>query len=358
MTRPLERASRPGPRRRGAAPRAAPRERPPARPERILVTKQHNQLGDFILATPILESLAAAYPGAAIDYLASPVQAEAAGLSPTIRRVWLLAGKGISGRGRSLPALIRGLRRERYDLAIVLVTVSYSTTSALIAALSGARYRIAGRIAKSPPGAGLFHAEVTIPEEAHETDRVLAHLAALGIEPSTRRPRLAVSDGEVAQARRIVRASLADPGEILVGIHPGAGKLPNRWPAAAYGGSPREETPGARWDPPRPLRRAPRGSAPRRDGASLRAACDPLARRPAPGARRGDADPRAPRGERHGDAPPPPRRSGFRRSASTVRRTPPSGRRSRPRGASSSRRGRGSTRFLSRPLRKPSRRFL
>lgn len=207
----------------------------PTRVDRILVTKQHNQMGDFILASPVIDSLSAAFPGAAVDYLASPVQAEAAGLSPTIRRVWLLDGKGISGRGPRLPGLVGALRRQRYDLALVLVTVSYSTTSALIGVLCGARYRVAGRIGTSPGGRSLFHREVAIPDEGHETDRALAHLRALGIEPSTRRPRLEIPREEVLLARKILGASGGARGDLWVGLHPGAGKLPNRWPAAAFG---------------------------------------------------------------------------------------------------------------------------
>lgn len=118
---------------------AAPRGVPiPARVRRILVTKQHNQMGDFILASPLFANLARAFPGAAIDCLASPVQAEVAGLVPEIRRVWLLEGRGIVGRAGRLLPLVRALRRQRYDLALCVVTVSYSTTSAILLALSGA----------------------------------------------------------------------------------------------------------------------------------------------------------------------------------------------------------------------------
>lgn len=207
----------------------------PSRVRRILVTKQHNQMGDFILASPILANLARAYPGASIDYLASPVQAEVAGLVPEIRRVWLLEGRGIVGRGRRLPALVRALRRERYDLAVCVVTVSYSTTSALVLALSGARFRVAGRVPASPRGASLFHREVALPEGAHETDRALAHLAVLGIAPAAREPRLVATREERETARCLLATLGWGEGEPLVGIHPGAGKAPNRWAPSRFG---------------------------------------------------------------------------------------------------------------------------
>jgi ADP-heptose:LPS heptosyltransferase len=207
----------------------------PARVQRILVTKQHNQMGDFILASPLFANLARAFPGATIDYLASPVQAEVAGLVPEIRRVWLLEGRGIFGRGRRVVSLVRSLRQERYDLALSVVTVSYSTTSALLLALSGARFRVAGRIAASPGGRSLFHREIGIPEGFHETDRALAHLAALGLAPGVRAPRLVATREEIETGRLLLGALGWSDGDLLVGIHPGAGKAPNRWPAPYFG---------------------------------------------------------------------------------------------------------------------------
>lgn len=207
----------------------------PARVQRILVTKQHNQMGDFILASPLFANLARAFPGAAIDYLASPVQAEVAGLVPEIRRVWLLEGRGIVGRGRRVLSLVRSLRQERYDLALCIVTVSYSTTSALLLSLSSARFRVAGRIAQSPRGRSLFHREIAIPEGFHETDRALAHLAALGIAPGQRTARLVATREEIETAGYLLAALGWREGDVLVGIHPGAGKAPNRWPAAHFG---------------------------------------------------------------------------------------------------------------------------
>ncbi|MFN0150766.1 MAG: glycosyltransferase family 9 protein [bacterium] len=208
---------------------------PPSDVRRILVTKQHNQLGDFILATPLIASLARGYPGATIDYLANPLQHEAARLVPEVDRVFLLEGRGIAHRGPRLAPLVRALRARRYDLAICVVTVSYSTTSALLLALSGARFRLAGRIATSPSGPSLFHREVPVAEDAHETDRALAHLAGLGIEATTRVPRLIVPDDEWRAARRALAASGAAQSDAVVGVHPGAGKLPNRWPAPLFG---------------------------------------------------------------------------------------------------------------------------
>ncbi len=208
---------------------------PPANVRRILVTKQHNQLGDFILMTPLIASLARGFPEATIEYLASPLQHEAARFVPQIDRIFVLEGVGIVHRGRRLAPLVRALRARRYDLAISVVTVSYSTTSALLLALSGARFRLAGRIASSPRGPSLFHREVAIPEEAHETDRALAHLAGLGLEPATRVPRMVVPDEDRPAARRALVAGGAAECDLIVGIHPGAGKLPNRWPAPLFG---------------------------------------------------------------------------------------------------------------------------
>lgn len=86
----------------------------------ILVVRA-GALGDTLMATPVIPALAERYPGAAIDFLSSagaaPLLEGAAGL----RRVFAL-------RHRNLPfwlslekrALVRQIRAERYDLAVVL----------------------------------------------------------------------------------------------------------------------------------------------------------------------------------------------------------------------------------------------
>ncbi len=206
-----------------------------SRVERILVTKQHNQMGDFIVASPLIANLARLFPRAAIDVLASPIQAEVAGLVPEVRRVWLVETNGITKHAARLAGVVRALRRERYDLAIAVVTFSYSTTTAVLLALSGARFRIAGRISQSPRGRSFFHREVVLQEGGHETDRALAHLAAIGAEPSTRTPRLAATREEIETARVQLAARGWGPSDAVVAIHPGAGKRLNRWPAPLFG---------------------------------------------------------------------------------------------------------------------------
>jgi ADP-heptose:LPS heptosyltransferase len=88
--------------------------------QRILVIRA-GALGDTLMATPVVPALARRYPGARIDFLAS------APAAPLLH--------GVAGLGHVIPlsqrnvpywlsleklALVRRLRRERYDLAVVL----------------------------------------------------------------------------------------------------------------------------------------------------------------------------------------------------------------------------------------------
>ncbi len=78
-------------------------------------------LGDTLMATPVVPALAQRYPGARIDFLAS---AQAAPLLEGVAGI----GRLVTLRQRNIPywlspeklALVRRLRRERYDLAVVL----------------------------------------------------------------------------------------------------------------------------------------------------------------------------------------------------------------------------------------------
>ncbi|MGH9329106.1 MAG: glycosyltransferase family 9 protein, partial [Vicinamibacterales bacterium] len=87
---------------------------------RILVVRA-GALGDTLMATPVVPALAARYPGAAIDVLASAGAAPLLANNPRLQRVlslmWRNLPYAVSLEKRTL---VRRLRAASYDLAIVL----------------------------------------------------------------------------------------------------------------------------------------------------------------------------------------------------------------------------------------------
>lgn len=93
---------------------AAPR--PVAGARRVLVI-QTAKIGDLICATPLLRALAAALPDARVDLLAQPFAAELLAREPSVHRCLPVTA---TAGWRAKIALVRRLRRERYDLVVGL----------------------------------------------------------------------------------------------------------------------------------------------------------------------------------------------------------------------------------------------
>lgn len=87
-------------------------------PERLLVVTLSN-IGDVVMTTPVLETLAARYPGTAIDIVGDQRSSGVLGGAPWLGEVFHRDKRG--GLAAQL-ALVRRLRRRRYALAVDLRT--------------------------------------------------------------------------------------------------------------------------------------------------------------------------------------------------------------------------------------------
>ena len=97
-----------------------------------------NLIGDTVMASPFLRSLRLGYPRAEIDVVIKPHVAPTLDGAPWIDRIVPFAPKAKDPAHRSM-ALIRHLRKTRYDLAILLPN---SFRSALMARLGNVKRRV------------------------------------------------------------------------------------------------------------------------------------------------------------------------------------------------------------------------
>lgn len=201
------------------------------RPTRILVVRQHNQMGDMVCATPGLRAIATTWPGAQVALVTSPVNAGVVDGNPHLARV-LVFEKPL----RRLPAFVREVRAWRAELAIVPSSVSFSLTSALIGLCSGARHVVG---ADSRPFGWDFSARcfsLLMPAspvvDRPAVDHALAPLRAVGIDTADTSTIVVPTPAQRAEAAAIMAAlGLADG---FWALHPGAGKRQNAWPAARF----------------------------------------------------------------------------------------------------------------------------
>lgn len=211
--------------------------------ERILVIRQHNQLGDMLCAVPLLRALRGRFPSASIVLIASPVNYEVMVHLRYIDRVINFdkrefLRRGVSGIGK-LVRFIRALRSENFDLAIVPSTVSMSFTSDLLARLSGARMRIGIKSLDGKENIAAFCFNMTVELDwrttptRHQTLRNLDVARPLDVRAADLCLEMTLNSLELEEANLLRERKLA-LGKKLVIYHPGAGKIPNRWDAGRF----------------------------------------------------------------------------------------------------------------------------
>jgi ADP-heptose:LPS heptosyltransferase len=223
-----------------------PRRIPPVDPasfSRILVIRQHNQLGDMLCVTPLLRALREKFPGGFLALMTSPVNYDVMLHNGSLDEVVNFDKRDfLDDRGLHLIVFwrfIRSLRSRRFDLVIVPATVSTSVTSDLMAFLTGARVRIgAGNINGRPNPSSFFYTHeraLDWPEGAHrhQTERNLDIADLLSLSSADLTLELALTREERDWGSTMIR-TMSDGRRPVVAYHVGAGKRPNRWPAGKF----------------------------------------------------------------------------------------------------------------------------
>ena len=223
---------------RGARVSAAEFSRLPV--ARLLVIRQHNQMGDMLLAVPAFRGLRKRFPGARITLVGSSINSEVMANNPYVDEVLTYAKRRTRCNPLDLVRFIVALRRRRFDAVIVLNTVSFSVTSMLVALASGARIRVGSTSA--PFGHDLssrfYHLELPLPsdgelERMHESEHNLYPLAAIGVREDDLASLLVPTAEDEAESERFVAAAFAEGARFVV-VHPGAGKRQNAWPPERF----------------------------------------------------------------------------------------------------------------------------
>src|SRR5215208_1266680 len=215
--------------------RTRPAAGPPewgAAPRRVLFLRP-DRIGDMILSTGLIRAIAESHPTIVLDVLAAPGNARVLREDRHVHEVVLFE----RSKPWTLPALVRRLRRTRYDAVIDPMPTAASLTTLLFMLASGARQRV------GVAGRGIDEAlTVAVPPRAgaqHLVDHLSALAAGFGLDPGSPalKPRLTLSDAERDAAEARWRAAGSDGASsgarrrrrrLLVNVS--AGKPRRRWP--------------------------------------------------------------------------------------------------------------------------------
>ncbi|MFL5845871.1 MAG: glycosyltransferase family 9 protein [Solirubrobacteraceae bacterium] len=203
---------------------------------RLLAVRLDN-LGDVLVTTPAIRAIKAALPDIEIALLASPVGAQAGRLNRDISEVieyeapWVDPWQTISHDAERELALIERLRAGRFDAAVIFTSFRQSPLpAAYLCYLAGIPLRLG---ATMDAAGSLLTTRLKRPESlAHEVERALDLVGAVGIPPAESRLVLDLPADARVQASRL-RTDLMGTSESnarpLVVVHPGCSM-----PARAY----------------------------------------------------------------------------------------------------------------------------
>ena len=199
---------------------------------RILVIRQHDYLGDFLLATPVLRALRESFPQAHVGVLVRGYTAELARHNRYINELLVFEEHGWNWTPGKIWRLTAGLLRG-WDLAIVLSTVSHSLTSDLLVCCARPRY-ILGSQDRVFPGCKrnfLYNLEAPCRDGVrHQTERNLDIVRYLGVDTADRGEVITLQPQDNLFARGFLRRHQLEEDERMIALHIGAGKISNRWP--------------------------------------------------------------------------------------------------------------------------------
>lgn len=211
---------------------------------RILIIRQHDQFGDFLLTTPAIRALRGRFPDAHLTLVVRAYLYPVARGNPDVDDVLVFHESGWKWRPRDIGSFV-GLMRNPVDLAVVFNTVSHSFSSDLIAWLSGAA------VVMGPATPTFDHLDhnpfytVNVPvdpEPRHQIQRNLDVVRQVGADTDDLSYAYAMSEDERTGGRELIdglAGGTAGPGRSrrsgrsggpVVAVHFGTGDARKRYP--------------------------------------------------------------------------------------------------------------------------------
>lgn len=199
---------------------------------RILIIRQQDQMGDFLLSTPAIHAVRIRFPDCHIGIVIKDYFADTMRYSPDVDEALIFFRSGKDWTWSRIKSFWKQLRR-RWDMAIILSSESHSLTSDVLAWLSGAPW-ILGSDALPFEGCTrnfLYNLCVPDPPEYwHQARRNLELVRYIGADWDSLSETITVTESErqtVSEAYPTLYQNRKIPA---IGFHIGANKSENRWP--------------------------------------------------------------------------------------------------------------------------------
>jgi heptosyltransferase-2 len=186
---------------------------------RSIVIRMPNWIGDLIMATPILTDVRRAFPEAHVTAMSRTPICDLLSEDPDINELFCFSKVSGFGRRSGKRDIIEKLRRGNYDLGILL-TRSFSSAWWFWQGDVKRRLGYNGNARRL-----LLTDPVHMPKNIDSQHLVVTYktlLQPLGIELSSSRPRLYLTEQEIQEAKALLKKLGVPEGQPLIGINPGA----------------------------------------------------------------------------------------------------------------------------------------
>jgi len=202
-------------------------------PKKILIIRQHNQLGDLLAGVSLFRALKETYPDCHVSLVVSPLNYPGMVKNKFLDRIYVFDKKKLINPlyySKTIKFL-----KEGYDLVIVPVVVSISFTSNLLARLAKAKTRIGANSldGKINSSAFFFDRKVDLNWRNHPdsnvSERSLDIVRPFGINTENYRSEISFDNNDIEEAKQFVNRFTEKNNKLLIGLHVGAGKQNNRW---------------------------------------------------------------------------------------------------------------------------------
>lgn len=206
--------------------------------KKILIVRQHNQLGDLLSGVSLFRAFKEKYPDCHLTLIASPDNYQGIVKNKFIDRFFVFDKHKLINPSYIIQ--LKNILKENYDLALVPVVVSISFTSNIIARLSKSEIRIGCDSLDGVENQSkfLFDRRVKLDwrlnPDSNVSERCLDIIRPFGIDTNNFRSEITFDSDDIQFAKRFLSKAGYNNTRKLIGFHVGAGKLPNQWSLNKY----------------------------------------------------------------------------------------------------------------------------
>ncbi|GIV46189.1 MAG: glycosyl transferase family 9 [Ignavibacterium sp.] len=206
--------------------------------KKILIVRQHNQLGDLLAGISLLRAIKEKYPDSSITIILSKENYKGLLKNRFIKELFVFDKSKLFNPNYFIK-LIKLLRKE-YDVVFVPVTVSISFTSNLLARISKSKIRVGPKSldGKLNDSQFFFDRRINIDwrkhPDSHVAERILDLVRPFGIDTNDFSSEINFDDDDISVAKKFLNEIKKDNSSCVIGLHVGAGKPQNRWSLQKY----------------------------------------------------------------------------------------------------------------------------